>query len=381
MIFSKTELREIQRNFPITNQYIFFNTAGVAPISLPSQKIIRALSEDLCKIGYYKLKEWNAKIPIAREEAAALINSSPEEIAFVKNTSHGLSLVAEGIEWQPGDEVIISDQEFPANVYPWLNLKKKGVKVVTIRSKNSRLEIDQINNALTPRTKLISLSSVEYATGFRNNLTSIGQLCQKHRILFCVDGIQSLGSIPMDVKRHKIDFLAADGHKWLVAPEGAGIFYCRKSRLKKLKLTLVGWNTVQNASNYHKINFRPKNTSQRFEEGSHNLIGIHALAASIKLLRSIGIERINQWNLYLTDILLEGLKDRGNKILSSTLQEYRSSIISFTTGSKIKDKLMFNHLIKNKVILSLRGKGLRLSPHLFNTPLEATRFFHLLDNF
>lgn len=380
MIFTKTEHREIRRNFPITKEYIFFNNAGVAPVSLPALKTIKIVADDLCKIGYAKLKVLYSGISEAREEAAKLINASSDEIAFVKNTSHGLSLVAEGMDWHAGDEVIITDQEFPANVYPWMNLKKKGVKIATLRTKKDRLLVKDFENAVNSRTKLISVSSVEYATGFRNNLEAIGRLCRKYKILFCVDAIQSLGAVPMDVKKFKIDFLAADGHKWLVAPEGIGIFYCRRSMLKKLKLVLVGWNTVCDASNYHKINFRLKYNAERFEEGSHNLLGVHALGASIRLLRSIGIERIEKWNRYLTDLLVEGLKGRDYQVLSSTLQEDRSAIISFTTGSKSKDKLLFNHSIKNKIILSLRGDGIRLSPHLYNSPAEIVKFFRLLDS-
>lgn len=380
MIFTKAEHRDIRRNFPVTKKYVFFNNAGVAPVSLPALKKIKAVADDICKIGYVKLKVLYNGVSRAREEAAKLINASSDEIAFVKNTSHGLSLVAGGMDWRNGDEVIITDQEFPANVYPWLNLKKQGVKVVTLRSKKGRLLLNDFKNAVTPKTKLISVSSVEYATGFRNDLEAIGSLCRKNGILFCVDAIQSLGAVPMDVKKYKIDFLAADGHKWLVAPEGIGIFYCCRSMLQKLKLILLGWNTVCNASDYHKINFRLKYNAERFEEGSHNLIGIHALGASIRLLRSIGIERIDQWNLHLTDLLVEGLKGRGYQVLSSILPEDRSAIISFTTGSKSKDRVLFNYSIKNKIILSLRGDGIRLSPHLYNTPAEIAKFFRLLES-
>ena len=380
MIFSKSEHQEIRRNFPITKKFIFFNNAGVAPISLPAMKIINAVADDICNFSHVKLQDWYLETEKARKDAAALVNASPDEIAFVKNTSHGLSLVAGGINWQRGDEIIIADQEFPANVYPWQNLKKQGVKVKTVRSRKGRLLVDDFAKAVNSRTKLISVSSVEYATGFRNDIAAIGRMCRKHKILFCVDAIQSLGAIPMDVKKSKIDFLAADGHKWLVAPEGIGIFFCRRSVLKKLTLILVGWNTVKDASSYHKINFQPKPDARRFEEGTQNLIGIHALTASIRLLQSVGIERIEKWNLYLTDLLLKGLKGRGVRILSSTIQSDRSSIISFTTGKKAKDKALVNHLIKNKVIVSLRVDGIRLSPHLYNTPAEIAKFFRIFDS-
>lgn len=381
MIFSKKEHREIRLNFPVTKNCIFFNNAGVAPVSLPALKMINVVAQDICKTGYLKLREWNDSVRAVRQDVAGLINASSAEIAFVKNTSHGLSLVAEGVDWSSGDEVIIADQEFPANVYPWLNLKRLGVKVVISRSKKGRLSLEGFKSSVTSRTKLISVSSVEYATGFRNDLAAIGRMCRKQGILFCVDGIQSLGAIPMDVKKFNIDFLAADGHKWLVSPEGTGIFYCRKSLLKKLKLIVVGWNTVRNASNYHKIDYQPKNTAERFEEGSHNLLGIHSLSASIRFLRSIGIDRIEKWNQYLSDLLLEGLKERGYQVISSSLPKERSAIVSFTTGGKLKDKLLLSYIIKNKVIMSLRGEGLRLSPHLYNTPSEIAKFFQLLDNF
>lgn len=381
MVFSKKEHLEIRKNFPLTKKYIFFNNAAIAPVSLPAMKTINAVVEDICKIGYLKLQDWSNTVNMVRKDIAALLNASPNEIAFIKNTSHGLSLVAGGLDWNPGDNVIVADQEFPANVYPWLNLKKKGVNVITVQSYNGRLVIDKFKNAVNSRTRLISVSSVEYATGFRNDLAAIGRLCRKHKILFCVDAIQSLGAAPMDVKKYKIDFLAADGHKWLVAPEGIGIFYCRQSLLNKLDLILVGWNTVRDASKYDKISFRPKLTAERFEEGSHNLLGIHGLAASIRLLLSIGIERIEQWNLYLTDLLIEGMKERSFRVLSSTIPKDRSAIVSFTSENKSKDKLLFNHFINNNIILSLRGDGIRLSPHLYNTSAETKFFFRILDSF
>ncbi len=377
MIFSKSEHEEIRRNFPITKKYIYFDNAGVAPISLPAMKIVNTIAKDICDVGYLKLECWYLETEKARKDAAALINSSPDEIAFVKNTSHGLSLVAGGINWRSDDEIIIADQEFPANVYPWQNLKRQGVKVITVSSRKGRLLVDYFAKAVTSKTKLISISSVEYATGFRNDIAAIGRICQKKGILFCVDAIQSLGAIPIDVKKNKIDFLAADGHKWLVAPEGIGIFFCRRSLIKKLNPVLIGWKTVKNASNYHKINFQLKQDASRFEEGSQNLIGVHALRASIRLLRSIGIERIEQWNLHLTDLLLKGLKGQGGRILNSTMPQDRSSIISFTTGNKAKDRALVNHLIKNKIIVSLRADGIRLSPHLYNTPDEIAKFFRV----
>ncbi len=380
MIFSKSEHQEIRRNFPITKKFIFLNNAGVAPISLPAMNMINAVAKDICNFSYVKLKDWNIETEAARKDAAALINSSPDEIAFVKNTSHGLSLVAGGINWRPDDEIIIADQEFPANVYPWQNLKIQGVKVITVRSRKGRLLVDDFAKAVTSKTKLLSISSVEYATGFRNDIAAIGRMCQKKGILFCVDAIQSLGVIPMDVKKYKIDFLAADGHKWLVAPEGIGIFFCRRSLIKKLNPVLIGWNTVKDASNYHKINFKLKQDASRFEEGSQNLIGVHALRASIKLLQSIGIERIEQWNLHLTDLLIKGLKGRGCRILSSTVPQERSSIISFTTGNKAKDKALVKHLLKKKIIVSLRADGIRLSPHLYNTPAETAKFFRIFED-
>lgn len=382
MSFSKNEHLRIRRNFPVTKKYIFFNNAGVAPVSLPALKTINNVLEDICKIGHAKLQYWYQAIEVARKDAAELIKASPEEIAFVKNTSQGLSLVSAGIDWRSGDEVIITDQEFPANVYPWLNLEKQGVKIIPVRSnKMGRFSIADFKSAVTSRTRLISVSSVEYATGFRNNILAIGRLCRANGILFCVDAIQSLGAIPMDVKKYKIDFLAADGHKWLVAPEGAGIFYCRRSLLKKLNLAIVGWNTVCDSSSFHKINYKPKLSAKKFEEGSHNLLGIQGLAASIRLLLSIGIERIEEWNLGLTNVLLDGLKKKGYRILSSTLPEDRSSIISFSTGKKLKDKLLLNYFIKNNIILSLRGDGLRISPHFYNTHNEIEKFFRVLGSF
>ncbi len=224
--------------------------------------------------GSFHYPEWAERIVEIRRACAQLINAGPEEIAFVKSTSHGLSIVAQGLDWRPGDNVLIYEKEFPSNIYPWLNLKSKGVEVRTIPSRDGRILFEDISRLINSRTRLLAISSVQFSNGFRIDLEKVGSLCRDKQVLLCVDAIQSLGMVPMDVKAFHIDFLSADAHKWLLGPEGIGIFYCSNGLAERLSPPLIGWKSVQNEFAFDRPDFLLKTNCLRFEEGSMNLLGI-----------------------------------------------------------------------------------------------------------
>jgi selenocysteine lyase/cysteine desulfurase len=239
-------LESYRKEFPITKNYIYLDHSGVAPASLRVKNAIERFLAESAEGGAFHYPKWAQRVNEIRSACARLINAAPDEIAFVKSTSHGLSIVAEGFDWKPGDNVLIYEKEFPSNIYPWLNLKRKGVEVRAIPSREDSLEFRDIERLIDPRTRLLSISSVQFANGFRIDLKRVGELCEQKSVLLCVDAIQSLGVIPMDVEAFHIDFLSADAHKWLLGPEGIGIFYCRRGLAERLSPPLIGWRCVQN---------------------------------------------------------------------------------------------------------------------------------------
>ena len=353
--------------------------ARVAPLPRPVQVAITAFAEEACEQGTAHYSEWLKETEIVRARFAKLINADPGEVAFVKNTSEGLSIVANGIDWQEGDNVVVPDIEFPANVYPWMNLKRRGVEVRFVKAVRGRVPFEQITAQVNSRTRVLSISSVEFNSGFRNDLKRIGEFCKEKEIYFCVDAIQSLGVIPMDVKACHIDFLAADGHKWMLSVEGLGGFYISKEVLDDIHPAVVGWDSVINSADYGNYDFTLKPDASRFEEGSFNTLSIYAFGAALALLLETGIEHIEQRVLHLGDHIIKHLQERKLKILSSTEPGERSGSVCFAGG--IDYKKLASFLRENHVIVSVRDHFVRISPHFYNTEDEIDRFFTLLDTF
>src|SRR5579872_1695830 len=290
--------------FPVTSHWAFLDHAAVAPLPAPAIEALAEYGSSLGSHGVAAVKEWIDRIGHVRQLAARLVNApSSDDVYFIPNTTHGISAIAEGYPWSPGDNVVLAAEEYPANQYPWMNLSSRGVEVRCIASREGRLSIDDYLAAIDARTRVLTVSSVEFASGFRNDLDSLGELCRKHDIFFCVDAIQSLGVFPLDVQQTPIDALAADGHKWLLGPEGAGIGYIRREWVERLHPIVVGANSVIHPFAYTNIDFRLKPHAGRWEGGAYNVPGIAALGASVGLLLDVGIATIQQRVLELTDYL------------------------------------------------------------------------------
>lgn len=373
------DIEKIRKEFPVTEHRLFMDHARVAPLPRPVQAAITAFAADACEQGTAHYPEWIREIETVRSHFARLINAETEEVAFVKNTSEGLSIVANGIDWKEGDNVVVPDIEFPANVYPWMNLKHRGVDVRFVKAVRGRVPFEQITAQVNSRTRVLSISSVEFNSGFRNDLKRIGEFCKEKNIYFCVDAIQSLGVIPMDVKDFNIDFLAADGHKWLLSVEGLGGFYISKRVLYDIHPAVVGWDSVINSSDYGNYDFTLKPDASRFEEGSLNTLGIYAFGAALALLEEEGIEHIEQRVLHLGDCILEYLRRSKFRILSSTEPGERSGSVCFAGDMDYRKLALF--LREKNVIVSVRENFVRLSPHFYNTEEEIDRFFTHLEDF
>jgi selenocysteine lyase/cysteine desulfurase len=366
-----------RREFPVTGKYIFLDHAGVAPMSLRVKTAIETLLAESTEGGAFHYPAWAQRVVEIRQACARLINAGPDEIAFVKSTSHGLSIVAQGLDWRPGDNVLIYEKEFPSNIYPWLNLRNRGVEVRTIPSRDGRIAMHDIERLMDSRTRLLAISSVQYSNGFMIDLRKVGALCREKRVLFCVDAIQSLGLIPMAVRDCQIDFLSADAHKWLLGPEGIGIFYCRKELAEQLSPPLVGWKSVQNEFEFDRPELLLKTNALRFEEGSMNLIGIVGLGAAVDLLFEVGIEHVEQRVLDLGDLIIqEGLK-RGYRVLTPSARHERGGNITFS--GDFDPAAMQDALREKRIMVNARGGGIRVSPHFYNTGEDIAGLFSAMD--
>ncbi len=273
--------------------------------------------------------------------------------------------------------MVTAEDEYPANLYPWMNLAGRGVELRRVPSREGRILLDDLRAAIDGRTRLVSLSFVEYASGFRNDLDAVGELCREKGVLFFVDAIQGLGVLPLDVQRTPIDFLAADGHKWLLGPEGAGLFWVRRELVEQLHPVGVGWNSVVDSRNFDRVEFRLKPHAGRWESGSLNVGGILALGASLELLLAVGIEAIAARVLDLTDHLCERAARAGVEVYSSRRPGEKSGIVSLMRPRR-RARTWYAAAAMPGVVVNQRAGRLRVSPHAYNTVEELDRLVALL---
>ena len=372
-------LENIRKEFPVTNEIIFFDHARVAPLPKRVQQVVTAFIDDATRFGTAHYETWILELERTRKKFAELINADRDEIAFVKNTSEGISIVANGFDWQLGDNVVIPDIEFPANVYPWWNLKQRGVETRMVKSVEGRVLFDELIKQVDNRTRILSISSVECNSGFRNDLNRLGTFCKEKGILFFVDAIQSLGVLPLDVKKDHIDFLSADGHKWMLSVEGLGGFYISKNVVDRIRPTTMGWGNVVNAENFMDYDFTLQKDAKKFEEGTPNTISIHAFGAALGLLLETGIDNIEKRVITLGDYIIAELNRRNIKIYSSTLLNERSGNISFILDKDVSK--LYSFMLENKVKLTVRDGLVRFSPHFYNNEDEVLQVFDLLDSY
>ncbi len=366
----------LRDEFPVTRRWAFFDHAAVAPISGRAQQALADWAADMAENGHVNEHRWLQRTEEVRRLAGHLLNADPLDIAFVKNTSEGIGIVAEGFPWQSGDNVVTAAEEYPSNIYPWINLANRGVEVRRVASRGNRIEIDDIRAAIDARTRIVTLSSVEFASGFRNDLDALATLCREKQVFFFVDAIQSLGMFPMDVQRTPLDFLAADGHKWLLGPEGAGIFYIRRELVELLHPVGVGWNSVVGCRDFSKIDFRLKPHTGRWESGTLNVAGITGLGASLGLLLEIGILAIEARIVELTNYLCERASKTGLQVFSSCRPEDQSGIVSLIPPGDPRP--IVRRCRDAGIVINQRAGRLRVSPHCYNSHAEIDRLVEVL---
>jgi cysteine desulfurase / selenocysteine lyase len=371
---------ELRRLMPATANWAYLDHAAVAPLTGPAREALAGWADDVTRNGVVHESGWLHRVEEVRRRFGELLSADPLDVAFVKNTSEGIGIVAEGYPWQSGDNVVTSEDEYPANVYPWLNLASRGVEVRRVPSREGRVCLDDLRAAIDGHTRIVTLSFVEFATGFRNDLDAVGQLCRERGALFFVDAIQGLGALPLDVSRSPIDFLAADGHKWLLGPEGAGVLWVRREVVERLRPVGVGWNSVVGAWDFSTIDFRLKPHAGRWESGTLNLGGVVALGASLDLLMGVGIEALAARIRELTDHLCHTVERAGWRVYSSRRDGEWSGIVSLSPPPGADVGAAAKALLSHGVVVRPRAGRLRVSPHAYNTVEEIDRLVTLLGD-
>ena len=373
----KFDWNRYRREFPAAKRYIYFNHAAVSPLSTRVLAAMNAVSSGFFEKGILCEEEVFGRVDSARRAAARLVGARPEEIAFIKNTTQGVLLAANGIRWRRGDSAVMPSIEFPANAYPWLALRKRGVRILLVEPRGGRVTAEMLAAACTARTRCVTVSAVQFSNGYRIDIESLGDFCRGRGIYLHVDGIQSLGMLRCDVRAMNIDFLSAGGHKWLLGPVGTGFSYCRRELLDEIDVWNPGWLGVRNPRDYLTYDPTPRRDAARFEEGSMNLYGIAGLGSTIERFLEIGTARVERRILGLAAGLEKGLRALGCEIVSPRGKGECSGIICFRHPAARAEKL-FDRLMAARVVVSLREGAIRLSPHFYNTDGEVDRFLDLM---
>jgi selenocysteine lyase/cysteine desulfurase len=369
--------KNLRDEMQVTKRWAYFDHAAVAPITSRCQQAMTEWAADAVENGEIHEPNWLRRVEEVRRDFGRLLNADPLDIAFIKNTSEGIGFIAEGYPWRHGDNMLTAAEEYPSNVYPWMNLAARGVEVRFVPSRGPRICIDDVRERMDSRTRLVSLSFVEFSSGYRNDLDAVGSLCRERGVHFFVDGIQGLGVLPLDVKRMPIDFMAADGHKWLLGPGGAGILYFRRELVGFLHTTSVGWSSVVNYHDFTKIDFRLKPHAGRWESGTLNIAGILGLGASLRLLLDIGIPVLTDRLMEVTDYLCDRARSVGLDVFSSRDASEKSGIVSLIAPGRDLQQLK-RRCRGAGIVINHRAGRLRISPHCYNTIEEIDRLIELL---
>lgn len=366
--------------FPHDSSVIHLNHAGVGPWTRRAAEAVAAFAEENALRGSMAYPHWIEVESRLRGRIARLINApSPSDIALVKNTSEGLSLVAWGLDWRAGENVIAARQEFPSNRIVWESLAERGVECRLADLGQGDDPEQSILDRVDERTRMISVSAVQYASGLRMDLARLGRFCRERGILFCVDAIQQVGALPFDLQAIDADFVAADGHKWMLGPEGLGFFYCRPELRERIALRQFGWHMVERLGDFEAPSWQPAADGRRFEAGSPNLLATHALEASLSVLEEVGMERVGERLLTITAGLMARIEaEPALELLSPHQEPRRAGIVTFRHRDVDDHEALWRKLMARGVLCAPRGGGIRYSPHYYIEPVLLERAVDIL---
>jgi len=373
---SRAELALWERyahQFPVRERLVYLNHAAVAPLARPAAEAMQWLAQDCLEFGSLHYDRWLAAYDGLRGAAARLVGSKPAEIALVKNTSEGIATVALGLDWKPGDRIVGFHQEFPANYFPWKRLEEKGIAVTWLSVEDPLDRID----AACRGAKLLAISFVQFLSGYRAPLEAIGEICRRNHCIFLVDAIQGLGAFPVQVKSWGIDALAADGHKWLLGPEGCGILYISQALQDRVEPVEFGWTNVAKYADYASRDMSLRPDAGRYECGTLNTIGCFGLRASIEFLLEVEVGEIAPVVQNLGDRIAKGVEAKGYQVLGNRTPETGAGIVSFGKPG-IDPGQIVGKLRKAGIVTAPRAGWVRTSPHFYISPDEIDRMLEEL---
>lgn len=371
-------LNEARSLFPhLKTDQIYFNHAALGPWSTLALNRINEYAAQRSgeKIENYPFfLKWNQS---AKEKLGKLIGAQTDRIAWIDNVSNALNILANGLEWKSGDRIILNDIEFPSNVYPFMNLKKHGVEIDFVKSRNGIVDVDDIEKMITPKTKLVSISLVQFLSGYRADIDAIGELCKRHGIIFCVDAIQAAGVVQIDVQKSKVDFLSGGSQKWLMSSQGLSYLFITEELQKRIEQKFVGWTSVKDAWNLLSYDLALKETADCYQNGTMNAFGVAIFDAVLNLFIEFGMQNVERRILENTNYFIEKLVGIGiYPILKNVNEKNRAGIVTFKHE---KAKMIFDELEKKKIYAAVREGMIRCSPHFYNTFAEIDSVTSILS--
>ena len=370
---------ELRALFPITKRAVYLNHAAVSPLPTPTVEAVEAQLRDVHENGSVNYPIWLDVKEQARTLLARLLGARPEQVAFVRNTSDALSTVANGLAWKPGDNIVTFSHEFPSNVYPWRRVRDAfGVELRMCEERDGRVDLDELESLIDDHTRLVTLTHVQYASGFRSDLERVGRAARRHDALLVVDVVQSLGVLPINVEAELVDVAAGVSHKWLLSPEGLGYLYLSDRARERIQPTLVGWISVPNPEDYQNFEQGWNPGALAWETGTGPAALIYGLKASLELLHQYGPEQIATQLEKLTDHLCDRLQAKPYEVVGPRTPGEKSQIVCIRrkTGQSAMD--LYGHLKRQNIITAPRGDRLRIAPHLYNTREEIDQLVDAL---
>lgn len=372
------KLEQLRKEFPVTEHYAYLNHAAVAPMPRRATQRMAAMAEDVSRTGDQHWADRNEESERVRGLAARILGArDPREVSFCENTSTGLSAIAEGfVDWRPGDNVVGACLDFPSNVYPWMRLSDRGVEYRQVPERDGRIDDGEVISRIDGRTRMVALSWVQYASGYRCDLARIGRVCRERGALLIVDVIQGLGALELDVERDLVDAAVGSAHKWLLGPEGIGLLYVSDRIVERIRPTRSGWRSMRDQLGWTEFRVDFNEGAKRFESGTLNAYGITALGASLEILLEAGMDggmnEVERRVLSLAGRAAAGLAERGWQVISSRAGGETSGIVTAVHPDRDAEETV-RRLAGRGVIVAARAGRLRVSPHFYNTDEEIDR--------
>ena len=378
------DITRYRKLFPhLESNNIYLNHAAIGPFT---KNVINRVNQHLTQRSSGLIDNFKKDLRVmesCRYKLSQLIHAeSAERFAFTPNTSEAINIVAGGLQLNKGDHILLNTAEFPANVYPYVNLKSKGVTIDFINDRDGMITPDMIENAITPNTRVLALSAVQFLSGYRADLKTIGELCQKHDIIFVVDGIQAVGAMDINVQEMKIDALASGAHKWQMGPQGIGFLYVSEQLQNKIQQTSVGWLSVETPWQLFNYNQSLSETARRYETGTYNIPGIYGYDAALELLLEVGADTIENRLHDLTQFIVEELSDTKNVSVYTPVEaRERAGIVTLKLDESIDADQLLEYLKTQHITLAVREGKVRFSPHFYNTKEEVAETVSILKDY